>query len=161
MDGGGNQRSDLRVTQLCLGLGLKLGVFKLDRHHGAKTFSHVLARQVAVRVLQHSDLAGVVVEDLGDARLEAHLVGTAVDGVHIVCKGDDGLVIAGIILHCHLGNGAVLFALHIDDLIVQGILVLLGVQILYEGANTSFKAEIVLSDKLGSFIAKDDAHACI
>ena len=48
----------------------------------------------------------------------------ALGGVDVVGKGDDGIGIAVVILHGHLHGGVVLGALHVDDLLVEGGLVL-------------------------------------
>ena len=47
----------------------------------------------------------------------------ALGGVDVVGKGEDGLVIAGVVLQGHLGHRVLLLAGHIDDLLVEGVFI--------------------------------------
>ena len=87
---------------------------------------------------------------------------TALDGVHVVGEGLDDLLVAVIVLHGDLGNAGALLALHVDDLIVDGIGVLILNEEADKGADTALKAEIVLAVVavlVGlALVAEDDTH---
>ena len=87
---------------------------------------------------------------------------TALDGVHVVGEGLDDLLVAVVVLHGDLGNTGALLAPHVDDLIVDGIGVLVLNEEADKGADTALKAEIVLAVVavlVGlALVAEDDAH---
>ncbi|CDC74301.1 uncharacterized protein BN503_00904 [Oscillibacter sp. CAG:155] len=116
-----HQSADLAVAQLCLGLALELGVGELDGDDAGETLPAVLAGDLLV-VLEHLDLAAVSVEHVGQGPLEALLVHAALGGMHVVGKGQDGLVVAVVILHGHFRHGVALHAGHVDHVGVEGIL---------------------------------------
>ena len=162
VDGILHQSTDLGVTQLGLGLALELGVLQLHRHDGAQTLADVLARELIVP-LEDPRLAAVLVDGAGQTRAEAGLVHTALDGVHVVGEGLDDLLVAVVVLHGDLGNAGTLLALHVNDLIVDGVGVLVLDEEADEGADTALKAEVILPEAavlVGlTLVAENDAHA--
>ena len=65
-------------------------------------------------------LLAVGVEHGGQGPLEALLVHAALGGVDVVGEGDDGLVVAVVVLEGHLRHGVLLLAGHIDHVRVDG-----------------------------------------
>src|SRR5690606_26467608 len=67
----------LGVAELGLGLALELRLAELDRDDGGETLADVVAREVVVLLLEEVLLAGVAVDQRGERRAEALLVGAA------------------------------------------------------------------------------------
>ena len=104
-----HQGADLAVAQLGLGLALELGLGELHGDDAGEALPAVLAGHLLV-VLEQLDLPAVGVEHGGQGPLEALLVHAALGGVDVVGEGDDGLVIAVVVLHGHLRHGVLLLA---------------------------------------------------
>ena len=83
---------------------------------------------------------------------------TALDGRHIVGKGDNGLVVAVIILHRNLSDGAAPLALHINDLRMDGCAALLIVKILDEGDDTALVVKHLDTLLSLSLVLKDNLN---
>ena len=84
---------------------------------------------------------------------------TAVRGVDVVGEGEDDLVIAVGVLHGDLRHGILLFPSHVDDVIVDGGLVL--VDELHEGADAALVVHLILLLLPLSLILHDDADAAV
>jgi hypothetical protein len=67
----------LGVAQLGLGLALELRLAELDRHDGGQALADVVAGEVVVLLLEDALVPGVAVDQGGQRRTEALLVGTA------------------------------------------------------------------------------------
>ena len=93
------KRLRLGVAQLGLGLALELRLAQLDRDDRGEALADVLAGEVGVLLLEHAPLAGELVDQRGQRRPEALLVGAALDGVDRVGEGVDRLGEAGVPLH--------------------------------------------------------------
>ena len=118
-----HQGADVGVTQLVLGLPLELGLRQLHGYHRRDALPAILAGDLVVPVLEHPIFGAVGVQHPGQRRLEAGFVHTAAGGVDVVGKGDQGLVVAVVILQGDLRRGVPLGAGEVDDLLVQGGLV--------------------------------------
>ena len=86
---------------------------------------------------------------------------TALDSGHIVSEGNDGLVIAVVILHSDFCYRAALFALHIDDLGMNGSAALLTVEILNEGYDTALVVKHLLALTALTLIGENYLNACV
>ena len=116
-----DESSDLAVAELGLGLALKLGVRQLHGDNAGETLPAVLAGDLLL-VLEHLDFAAVGVEHRGEGPLEALLMHAALGGVDVVGEGEDGLVVAVMVLKGDFRHAVVLGSGHVDDLGVDGIL---------------------------------------
>ena len=152
-----DQRTHIRVAELCLGLALKLRVGQLDADDGAKPFKHVGLREVGVGILQKTFGARVLVHTAQQRRAEALLMRAAVDGRHVVGKGNDRRIVAVVVLHRNLGDGISLLPLHVDD--VGGQRSAPGVEVFDIADDAALIAEIVLGDRVGAQVTQHDAHA--
>ena len=142
-----DQTLDEGVAQLCLGLALKLGLLQLDADHGNDALARIGAGEVLVLILQNALGAAVLVQHTGQGQLKAILVGAALGGVDIVCKAEQQLIVAVIvILQRHLGHSALSIALHIHDLRVQGGQVAALAQIADKGADAALVAHRLGAD---------------
>ena len=121
-----NESSYIGVAELLLGLSLKLCLRQLYGDNGGDTLAHILAGDLVV-ALDDVGFLAVGVYDPCQRRLEARLVHTALRGVDIVCKGLDVFVIAVVILQGYLGNGVALCCIHIDNVVMDGVLILVEV----------------------------------
>ena len=92
-------------------------------------------------------------------------MGAAVGGVDVVGKAEKQLVEAVVVLHGHLGNGAVGLPLDIDDLGMQYRQVPLFVQVLHKAADAALVAHALAAGfgvfLGGALIGEGDAHAGI
>ena len=117
-----DQRADIGVAQLLLGLALKLGLGQLDGNDGGDALAHVLAGDLVV-ALDDVGLGAVGVDHAGERGLEAGLVHAALGGVDVVGEGDDVFIVAVVVLQRDLGDRVALRAGEIDHVLVQGGLV--------------------------------------
>jgi len=155
---GVHQRAHLGVAQLGLGLALELGVGELNGNDGGETFAAILAGE-AVALLEGSDLLAVGVEHTGQRGLEAGFVHAALGGVDVVGKREDGLIIAGVILQGDLRHGVLPLAGHVDDIIVQGVLV--PVDPGHKFPDSARIAHLVFLLLAGAVVDGADFQACI
>ncbi len=112
------------VTQLRLGLTLKLRVGQLDRDDRGQALTDVLALKVGLLLLQVALLAGVPVERVGERLLEALLVHAAFDRVDAVGKAVQTVgVVAGVPLkgdlHLHRGTRRLLRVVVVAHVVEQ------------------------------------------
>ncbi len=91
------QSADFAVTQLGLGLALKLGVGELHGDDAGEALPAVLAGDLLV-VLEHLDFFAVAVQHGGQCPLEALLVHAPLRGVDVVGEGEDGFAVAVVVL---------------------------------------------------------------
>ena len=97
---------DLGVAELGLGLALELRLAELDGDDGGEALADVVAGEVLVLVLELVLLAREVVDELGQRRAEALLVGAALVGVDGVRVGVHRLGVGGGPLHRELEGEA-------------------------------------------------------
>ena len=116
-----HQRAHVAVAQLGLGLALELGVRQLDGDDGREALAAVLAGD-ALAVLEDIGLFAVGVEHAGQGGLEARLVHAALRRVDVVGEGDKYLAVAVVVLHGDLALGVLALAGHVDDVLVQLVL---------------------------------------
>ena len=83
----------------------------------------------------------------------------ALGGVDVVCKRDYYLVIAVVILKRYLGLGVGTLALHVDNIVVQGGLVL--VNEAYEFTDAALVAHLVLLFLALTLILGGDIQAAV
>ncbi len=133
----------LRVAQPGLGLAFELGLGELDADHGDEPFTHVLAGEVGVAVLEQLLLAAVVVQGAGEGGAEAGEVAAAVDGVDAVGEGEGGLGEAVVVLDRGLDRGVVDLALDVDRAGVEDFAVV--VQVADEAGDAAFEVEVHLA----------------
>ena len=162
----GDQRLDVGVAQLGLGLALELRLLQFHADDRDQTLAHVGAFEVVVLILQNAFGARVLVEHAGQAQLEALLVGAALRRVDVVGKAEHQLVEAVAVLHRDLGHCAVRFAFHIDDLRVQRAQIAALLQVGDEFLDAAFIAHgiaaglaVVFGQRFGALIGQRDAHA--
>ncbi len=94
-----HERSRLGVAELGLGLALELRLGELDRDDRGQALADVVAGEVLVLLLEQVLLAGEVVDQRGQRRAEALLVGAALVGVDRVGEGVHRLLVGGVPLH--------------------------------------------------------------
>jgi len=75
--------------------------------------------------------------------LEAYLMGTAIDGGHIVCKGNDKVIIAVVILKSHLSCDIALLSFHIYNVGMK-LFALVLADIFNKGFDTALVHKIVV-----------------
>ena len=136
----------LGISELALRLTLKLRLGQLDRNYRAYSLAHVLARELCVGVLERARLACVLVYRLGQRRLEARLVRTAVGRYDVICKGEQRLVIACVVLERYLGGSQTLFIVYVDNVRMNGVGMLMLSEIFNERFYTALIAEHILAD---------------
>ena len=117
----------VRTAEFGLGLSLELGIGQFDRDDGRHSLANVIAREVAVPLLQELVVAGIVIDGLGEGRAEALEVHAALLGVDVVRKAHDHLGIPAVPLHryFHLtlvafGRGGIRGPLDVDGLGTTG-----------------------------------------
>ena len=81
----------------------------------------------------------------------------ALGGVDVVGEGEDGLVIAVVVLHSDLRYGVVLLARHVDDMVVKHVLAL--VQPGDELPDTTLEAHVVFLLLAGALVHDMNAQA--
>ena len=148
----------LGVAQLRLGLALELDVPHLHGQDHREALPEVLARQGRVLVLQNARPAAVVVHALGERRLEAGLVGTALGGGDVVHVGEQVLVVPVVVLDGEIHQYIAALAADVDGRVVKGGA--LAVQIPHEVGEAALEAELVLPALLpGPLILQRQLHA--
>ena len=107
------------VAELGLGLAFELRVGEFDGDHGRQAFAHVVAGQVLVLVFEDGLVTRVTVDQRGQCRTEALLVGAAFGGGNRVRKGVHSLGVGGSPLHGEFSGNAELevFGLEADDIL--------------------------------------------
>ena len=118
-----HQIAHIRIAQLGLGLAFKLRLRQLDGNHGGQTLTDIFAGEILIAVLQEAKLAGIVVNYLGQRRLKAGLMRTALCCIDVVCKRQQIFAVSIGILQRNLRHGIVAAALHIDHFRMQRRLV--------------------------------------
>ena len=84
---------------------------------------------------------------------------SALRGVDVVGKGENHLTVAVGVLHGHLGHGVLLFPHHVDDVLVDGGLVL--VDELHKGADSALVVHLLPLLLALPLIGHDDADAAV
>ena len=109
----------LGVAELGLGLAFELRVGELDGDHGGQAFTHVVAGEVLVLVLEDALVTRVTVDQRGQRGAEALFVSAALGGGNRVREGVHGLGVGGGPLHGEFGGDAELqvFGLEADDVL--------------------------------------------
>ena len=122
-DRGVDERLDLGVAQLGLGLALELGFGDLDRDDRGQALAQIVARRRRV-VLEDVAVACVGVEAAGQRGLERREVRAALDGVDVVGKREKGLVVGIVVLDRDLADQALrlVFNLEIDRRVEDDVL---------------------------------------
>ena len=142
-------------------MALKLRVFKLYGYDSAKTLSYVLTREIFVAVLQNSGFSCVIVKHSGKSGLKSGLMSTALDSIHVICEGHYVLVNTLVILKRDLGNAAFLLASHVDNVLVNGIVISCICKIAYEALDTTLKAKLVYYRLVSSVVNENNSDACV
>ena len=153
-----DQSPDIRVAELLLGLTLELRLRKLDGDDRGDALADVLAGDLIV-ALYGICLHAVGVYDTGERGFEAGLMHTALRSMDVVCKGDEILGIAVVILQGDLGYRVALGAAEVYDLLVQRIF--MAVEVIYKLADAALIAHRVALAVLGALIGYLDMHAAV
>ena len=157
VDDGADEALDPGVAELRLGLALELRVAQLDRDHRREALADVLAGEVRVlALLEQALLLRVAVDRAGQGGAEAAEVRAALVRVDVVGEGEDGLLVGGVPLHRHLDGPLLGLALDEDDLLVDGVLVL--VEVDDEVADAAVVLELGAL-ALAPLVDQDDPHA--
>ena len=140
IDHAGHHTGHFAVAELGLGLAFELGLGQLDADDGRKALAHVVARQGRalellgqVRLVLH-----ITVDGAGERRAEAHQMRAAFLGMDVVGEGEDGLLVAGVVLEGKVDGHIVHHAFGHDD----GMDALLaGVEVAHELADAALGVE--------------------
>src|SRR5262249_47388160 len=144
------------VAELGLGLALELRVAELDRHDGGEALAHVLAGEVLVLLLEFPALARKAVERRGQRGAEAGKVRAALVRVDVVGEGEDRLLVGGVPLHRDLDGALLTLGLEVDDLLADGVLVL--VEVVDEVADAALEVKLDLA-ALAALVGERDLEA--
>ena len=153
-----HQRTDVGVTQLCLGLTLKLGLGELDGNDGGDALAAVVAGDLVV-FLNHAVFESVAVEHTGQRGFEARFMHTALGGMDVVGKRDDGLVITVMVLQGDFSSGVTLGTGYVDDLLMERRFILIDIG--DKLADTALVAHGVALLTAFTLVLDGDAETCI
>ena len=133
---GVDNAAHLRIAQLGFGLALKLGLGHLHRQHRREPFADIFTGEIAIGLLALTALFGEGIQGAGEHRLKALNVGAPIHRADVVGKAQNAV---GIGIHAPLQGRfhlhPFLEGIHIDDLRVEGILVLIHIgHILFNAA---------------------------
>src|SRR5215210_5034587 len=145
-----------RVAELGLGLALELRVLELHGDDGGQALAHVLARERVVLLAQEALVAGVAVERARQRGAEARQVRAALVRVDVVGEREDRLLVGGVPLHRDLHRALVAVGLEEDDLLLDGLLVL--VEVADEVLDAALVVEVG-AGALGALVDDRDAQA--
>ena len=130
----------------------------LETDDAGQTLSDVLAREIAVLVLQYALLSREVVRCPRQSDLESREMRTAFLGVDIVDKAVNILHVAVVVLHGDFHNGIILDTIEVDWRRMNDFL--LAVQMLDEGADAAL-IEVRLLSPLAALVHETDRDALI
>ena len=108
---------NLAVTQLGLGLSLKLRFRHFHGDDGGKSLTEVVARNldlVLLEFVEHLVVAGIALQGVGEGTAETGEVRATLYRIDIVDIRMDILVPAVVVLHHHLNRNPALFGFNID-----------------------------------------------
>ena len=105
-------------------LPFKLRILQLDRDDYRQPLAHTLAGEVFILLLEHPDLARIVVKDAGQRALKALLMGAALRRLDIIGKREERFIKAVVVLHGDLDGAVSLFAVKIDNILMQHLIFL-------------------------------------
>jgi len=146
---------DLGVSQLALGLSLELWIRMLDREHHNDSFSGVIAGDVRVLGLEQVLRLSVHIDGPSQRSLEPGDVGTPLDGVDVVGKTQQLLLVGSGPLQSQVHLDSVLFASDSDGLLVDHSLV--GCQVLHKSTQAALVVKLL--GLVVALIHQGDAHA--
>ena len=112
-----HQGPDIGISQLCLGLSLKLSVCELYGDDGGDALPAVLPLDPVIS-LDGPGFDAICIDGPGERRLEAGFMHTTLRRMHVIGKGQDKLGKAVIVLNGHLCRGVSLDSAHVDDVAV-------------------------------------------
>ena len=137
-----NKGAGLGVAELGLRLTFELGLGELDRDDGCQAFADVVTGEVVVLVSDDAFVAAVAVDEGGQRGAEALLVHAAFGRVDGVGEGVDGRGVGGGPLHgdFHAHGAFVVFGFEVDDLVVDRVGLLGGVEVFDVVAQAVFVA---------------------
>ena len=102
-----DERADLGVAELRLGLAFELRAAQLHGDDRREALADVLAEQVLVLLLEVTLLAGITVQHVGEGLLEALFVHPAFGRRDVVGEGVEAFVVARVPLQRELGFAVV------------------------------------------------------
>ena len=114
-------------VELALGLAFELRLRELHADDDDEAFADVIAAEVFFDVFEEAERLAGGVDRAGQRGLEAGEMGSAIDGVDVVGKGEDGLGVGVVVLQRYLHGDAVALCLHVDRLLVQHLFALVDV----------------------------------
>ncbi len=158
------KRADFHVAKAGFGLAFKLGFLKLYAHNGSKPFAEVFAGKVFIRVFQNIKFASIVIHHTGKCALKSIFMRAAVCCMNVVCKCQDKLVIAVVVLHGNFRRGGVIRCNRrkINHVGVNYLNCFFLVNVFYKASNTACINKIVFTWVFRiSFVGQDNAHPCV
>ncbi len=111
----------LGVAELGLGLALKLGLEHFHRDDGREALAEVLGGNLYLGVLEQIVVFGVFLESECEAAAEAGEVCAALDGVDVVDKGVDVLVVRVVVGEGHLDGYAAALGVEVDHIVDERV----------------------------------------
>ena len=148
----------LGIAELRLRLPLELRLMNLETDDAGQALSDILAREIAVLVLQYALLSREVVRRPRQSDLESREMRAALLSVDIVDKAVDILHVAVVVLHGDFHNGIILDTIEVDRRRMNDFL--LAVQMLDEGADAAL-IEVRLLAPLAALVHEADRDALI
>ena len=109
---------DIGVTQLALGLPLKLRLGQLHRDDRGQTLAHILSGKRFVR-LQEAVALAVLVQGAGECGTKSAEVRATIDGVDVVGEGVGRFAVRVVVLQSHFDQAGGHLPLHVERLFVH------------------------------------------
>ena len=155
--------TDLGIAQLGFGLAFKLSFLKLNRNNRCQALQHVLYGEFVAFLLKHPCFLCIVVKRLYKSGTETDLMGTAVCGMNVVCKGEDGGVVAVVILKRNFHGGTLSVSGIIDHIRMQDIpdILFLFMNEVYKAADSAFIVQHFAYRLFSAFIGEGNIDAAI
>ena len=107
------------ITEFGLGLSFKLGIGMLDRYYSYKAVTYILAVEILILVLKHSELSCILVHDTGKSRLKTGDQCSAVHDIYTVTEGIDLLREPVIVLERYLDLYVAALTLYVDGILMD------------------------------------------
>lgn len=89
------------ISQLLLGLSLKLGILNLHTDNGSQAFPDILTGKIRFIVPEQLIVSCIIIKGLGNGIPEAHQMGAAFRCIYIVDKAVNAFRVGIVMLHCH------------------------------------------------------------
>ena len=117
-------------------MSFKLSVLEFYADNCRQALPYIVSLEIGVVILEHTMLAGIIVQNAVDGILKSRFMGTAVHRVNIVGKGNNALIITFVILQSHLRNGVPVGGRDMNHLGMQHLISPGPVHKLHEGGDS-------------------------